>query len=570
MQVPPQLSAFQLLLGVNSDGSTQVPQRSRVDLSEVGIELSEHTEAASFVSLVTPLIESNQLVPPEAHHVDPVGLSLELEKGTADSNAPNHAISAATTNTAGFDHAHLPDDSHVQPESSIRLPLRAGGQTYDTPQLAAPPEVRAASTRANVATRLDTETVTNSPEPDSPAPTTSHHSETSNTERPAPERNASPPEQNAPSPERPRGLPIQKAEGDVVVSQTPNPPSDAARNTVENRPPLTTTPSSSAAESLPSKEPMGVTLERRESASQIENSHGRIPNGRVPPENTPSTTLSDQATQIPVAPTKDYATNPSYQAGQTGRPESRKIPSRPSSPIERIEGTHFASNDLPAAKIVEPSIGGHSVSQVPQSEVSRSSILHMESHATGTEGIRHDTGDLGPSMIGSAGEGPTTVSTSMPSSPAANSYALSGGSTVSQSVEIAAQIVEAVHLEAVTDQRAPRLEVQLDPPELGKVWIELSEARDGLLAKITVSRADTHHLLEAELAQIRSLLEEAGVQVSDFQLGHDESRFQDESSPFMTRPRLNPHTNEVEDELPETSDQAYRYGPHGSRIDVRL
>ena len=145
------------------------------------------------------------------------------------------------------------------------------------------------------------------------------------------------------------------------------------------------------------------------------------------------------------------------------------------------------------------------------------------------------------------------------------------GADVEKAVEIAAQIVEAVHLEAAIDRpQSPRLEVQLDPPELGKVWIELSEVRDGLVAKITVSRAETHQLLEGELAQIRSSLDEAGVQISDFQVGRDDSRFQGESHASRARAWQTEHSSEADGRQEAERQQIPRYGPQGSRIDVRL
>ena len=66
-----------------------------------------------------------------------------------------------------------------------------------------------------------------------------------------------------------------------------------------------------------------------------------------------------------------------------------------------------------------------------------------------------------------------------------------------------------------------RLEVELDPPELGRMSVELTESRQGLLAKITASRESTAVLVDHQLAQLRQTLEESGIEVHEFEVSYD-------------------------------------------------
>lgn len=91
-------------------------------------------------------------------------------------------------------------------------------------------------------------------------------------------------------------------------------------------------------------------------------------------------------------------------------------------------------------------------------------------------------------------------------------------------VQVVWQIVDAMKV-ANDDPRIahPRIEVELDPPELGRVSIELSDTERGLTARITVQRESTAHLVEQQMATIRQSLDQAGLHVRDFQLSHQGS-----------------------------------------------
>ncbi len=91
-------------------------------------------------------------------------------------------------------------------------------------------------------------------------------------------------------------------------------------------------------------------------------------------------------------------------------------------------------------------------------------------------------------------------------------------------VQVVWQIVDAMKVANDDPQIAhPKIEVELDPPELGRVSIELADTERGLTARITVQRESTAHLVEQQMATIRQSLDQAGLHVRDFQLSHQGS-----------------------------------------------
>jgi hypothetical protein len=55
--------------------------------------------------------------------------------------------------------------------------------------------------------------------------------------------------------------------------------------------------------------------------------------------------------------------------------------------------------------------------------------------------------------------------------------------------------------------------VQLDPPELGRVWIVVEGQRDALTARILAANETIREALDIRLPQLRLILESAGVHV---------------------------------------------------------
>jgi hypothetical protein len=87
-----------------------------------------------------------------------------------------------------------------------------------------------------------------------------------------------------------------------------------------------------------------------------------------------------------------------------------------------------------------------------------------------------------------------------------------------------------------------RVEVRLDPPELGSVWIELTSSEDGVSAKIISEQHRTSHLLQDNLSTLRRSLSESGISVTDFAFdtgarSSDRDRQAPESDWDQNRPR---------------------------------
>jgi predicted alpha/beta-hydrolase family hydrolase len=72
--------------------------------------------------------------------------------------------------------------------------------------------------------------------------------------------------------------------------------------------------------------------------------------------------------------------------------------------------------------------------------------------------------------------------------------------------------------------RPARIEVELDPPELGRIFLQLSDTRHGLTAHITASRAATAAMIEQQWDTVRQALQNTGVHVSQFQISYDSQR----------------------------------------------
>ncbi len=88
------------------------------------------------------------------------------------------------------------------------------------------------------------------------------------------------------------------------------------------------------------------------------------------------------------------------------------------------------------------------------------------------------------------------------------------------SPSLANQLGDAIRLATDrTAQPARRIEVQLDPPELGKVTVELTEIHRGVVARIEASSEPTANLIERQIDLLRQNLEAAGVNVLAFQVG---------------------------------------------------
>jgi len=75
--------------------------------------------------------------------------------------------------------------------------------------------------------------------------------------------------------------------------------------------------------------------------------------------------------------------------------------------------------------------------------------------------------------------------------------------------------VKAAVLIAV-NQNDSRIRVDLDPPELGSVRIELAKNEQGVTARIVSEVESTSHLLQDNLSTLRKSLESSGIDIQDF------------------------------------------------------
>jgi flagellar hook-length control protein FliK len=96
---------------------------------------------------------------------------------------------------------------------------------------------------------------------------------------------------------------------------------------------------------------------------------------------------------------------------------------------------------------------------------------------------------------------------------------------VGQPAEPAVQVAESVRMTLTRETHLPaRIEIELDPPELGRILVELSDTRHGVTAHVTASRAATAALIDQQLDTVRQALQNAGVHVSQLQVSYDSQR----------------------------------------------
>ena len=81
--------------------------------------------------------------------------------------------------------------------------------------------------------------------------------------------------------------------------------------------------------------------------------------------------------------------------------------------------------------------------------------------------------------------------------------------------------------ELVRNGGETRFEMRLDPPELGTVWVRLSDSPRGVVAHIVAASTAAHQALEGGLPGLRDALQQADVQLSGFELAQGESSGQE-------------------------------------------
>lgn len=86
----------------------------------------------------------------------------------------------------------------------------------------------------------------------------------------------------------------------------------------------------------------------------------------------------------------------------------------------------------------------------------------------------------------------------------------------------ATQLADRIQMTLVQEPDLPaRVEVELDPPELGKVTVELTDRDGGISARIHAARETTGVLLDQQMNHLKQILQDAGVNVMEFQVTYD-------------------------------------------------
>lgn len=150
---------------------------------------------------------------------------------------------------------------------------------------------------------------------------------------------------------------------------------------------------------------------------------------------------------------------------------------------------------------------------------------------------------------------------------------------LSQARDVAQQVMQAALAarETTSSAHGTRVELQLRPPELGRVWIELTDTRHGVEARIVFSQESSFHVVKGDLTTLRNALEGAGVTVSEFQVSYEGQR--SDKSPTdrdrdelpavrsSTRRSAARRSARAEQAAPEPSHAAW---PERRRVDLRV
>lgn len=88
-------------------------------------------------------------------------------------------------------------------------------------------------------------------------------------------------------------------------------------------------------------------------------------------------------------------------------------------------------------------------------------------------------------------------------------------------VDVPRQVAESIRMvREQTGQTPARIEIQLDPPELGRMSVELTESEHGVVARITANQEATAALVDSQLTALKQSLQDAGVSVSGFHVSY--------------------------------------------------
>ena len=106
------------------------------------------------------------------------------------------------------------------------------------------------------------------------------------------------------------------------------------------------------------------------------------------------------------------------------------------------------------------------------------------------------------------------------------------------------QIAERIRVEQHTfnQKTETTIEIELDPPELGRARVELTDSENGITAKIVMSREASARVVDSNLDALRESLRESGVDVTEFDVSYEDPSSQNQhgfDDEFERTPQIN-------------------------------
>jgi len=116
----------------------------------------------------------------------------------------------------------------------------------------------------------------------------------------------------------------------------------------------------------------------------------------------------------------------------------------------------------------------------------------------------------------------------------------------------------------ITNTSEPRIEIRLDPPELGRVTIQMSASDTGMQAILTAERPDIADLMRRHLDVLAAALDRAGFAQHNLQFRSDEQASKDFDDSFLSAEQSNPEFDS------DMADDIYTGFIPGTSLDIRL
>jgi len=103
-----------------------------------------------------------------------------------------------------------------------------------------------------------------------------------------------------------------------------------------------------------------------------------------------------------------------------------------------------------------------------------------------------------------------------------NAPSIESASEIQQAKSVSRQVTDSIVRGAklTTTDSQVRLEVRIDPPELGPVLVELSESSAGVNARLVFAHQTTMQMVQSQIDSIHAALQGAGVDLLEFNLQH--------------------------------------------------